>query len=411
MEMSLKIKFTSIFCVFWMVGFSQNPTYKYAREITNITQDWNKIVLPNDIFSKLNNNLHGFKILPTYTQKDSFEAPYILQVDSQKEIKTAIPFSLINQSSNTKGFFYSFENIANNNINQIQLTCGVSNFDCTITVEGSNNSQDWFTILTNYRILSIQNNNTNFSYTTVNFPSSNYKYFKITTPYNKNPKITAAKIFMQSTIKGSFNKYAIAAQTTKENIQSKQTIINIYLQQPVPISKVIVAPKNKFDYFRPITIKYIVDSTKTENGWLFNSNILTTSVLNSFEKPTFTFSTTIAKQVQIIIDNYNNEPLQFDSIYIEGPVHQLIARLNSGTSYTLTYGYNNTIHPIYDIEHFTNKIPTILNEVELGNEKIIPQNIAIASTPLFSNKAWLWALIILVIIVLGWFTLKMLRQQ
>jgi hypothetical protein len=84
--------------------------------------------------------------------------------------------------------------------------------------------------------------------------------------------------------------------------------------------------------------------------------------------------------------------------------------LGGAQAYYLVYGNANAPAPAYDIALFTDKIPTYLHPLQLGQEQLLsPQNLA-SATPLFSNKLWLWGIMFVLIDTMGWFTLKMLKN-
>jgi hypothetical protein len=65
--------------------------------------------------------------------------------------------------------------------------------------------------------------------------------------------------------------------------------------------------------------------------------------------------------------------------------------------------------PDYDIVRFQNRIPTERNKAELLAEEVIPDKATIK--PLFTDKLWLWGIIAIVIIVLGYLTIQMISSR
>jgi len=77
----------------------------------------------------------------------------------------------------------------------------------------------------------------------------------------------------------------------------------------------------------------------------------------------------------------------------------------------LTYGNKKARRPNYDIARFTDKIPENLKALTLGPEVIIAKKKVDEIQPIFENKIWLWAIMALVIGLLGWFTLRMMKEE
>lgn len=77
----------------------------------------------------------------------------------------------------------------------------------------------------------------------------------------------------------------------------------------------------------------------------------------------------------------------------------------------MVYGKDYENKPNYDLAHFKDKIPNSLISLNLGEEQKIEQKEPIIKEPLFKNKNLLWGLILLIIVSLGWFSLKMMKKN
>lgn len=410
--MKTEIKLTYLLLLFCSYSFGQIKQYSYKRELLGIKDQWHKVVLPNEVFGKVSHNLSDIRIFGLTESNDTIEAPYILQLATEKISQKDVTFNLINKSKNNKGYYLTFEIPTENHVNQIKLEFKQQNFDWRLAIEGSQNQQEWFSIIEDYRILSIKNELTDFQFTKVTFPSSKYRYFRLLIKSEKKPELITAKILLNEIIDGSFRNYIINSVKIDEEKQNKQTVINIDLKSSVPVCNLKICVKDTFDYYRPVTIKYLTDSIKTQKGWKYNYSTLTSGMLNSIEKNEFNFNSTTLQKLKIIIENQDNEPLQIDSLVVKGYVHELIVRFIDPATYYLTYGNNQVSSPHYDIDHFADKIsPTSLTALKLGDEQLIKKEPIQKTEPLFQNKIWLWAVMTIIIILLGWFSLKMIRQK
>ena len=77
----------------------------------------------------------------------------------------------------------------------------------------------------------------------------------------------------------------------------------------------------------------------------------------------------------------------------------------------LVYGIQKGLKPNYDIDHFTDKIPAVVTELTLGSEQLIEKKAEHKQVPLFQNKLWLWAIMTIIIVILGWFSLRMIKHK
>ena len=408
--MITKLKLTYLLLLFCSTGYGQIKEYSYKRKLTGIKDQWHIVALPNEIFKRVSNDLSDMRVFGLTKSNDTLEAPYILKLASEKISEKEVSFNLINQSKVSNGYYFTFEVPVETSVNQINLDFKEQNFDWKLTLEGSQNQQQWFSIIEDYRILSIKNEQTDYQFTKVKFPYSKYRYFRLFINSTKSPELIKAKLSLNQINEGKFREYSINSVIDEEK-QNKQTIINIDLSSNVPVSKLTISVKNKYDFYRPVNITYLLDSFKTEKGWKYNYATLTSGTLSSIEKNEFKFNSIILKKLKIIIENQDNEPLQVDSFSVKGYIHEIVARFNTPGTYYLTYGNSKAEKPNYDIARFSDKIPKNLTALKLDDEQLIGKGTIKQTGPLFENKIWLWIIMALTIMVLGWFSLKMIEQK
>ncbi len=351
--------------------FGQIEEYNFKREIKGVSEQWHKIILPDELFGRLSNDLSDIRIFGITAGNDTIETPYLLRLASDRESCKDVAFKTLNASHNDEGYYFTFEIPTTEAIDQIKLDFRQKNFDWRIKLEGSQNQNDWFTVVENYRILSIKNDIADFQITKLIFPNSTYRFFRLHIESKEKPVLTAASFTQQEIIAGTFRNYTIKKYNIKDNRETKQTEIDIELQMPVPVSYLNLEVKDLFDYYRPVTINYLSDSIKTEKGWKYNYHVLTSATLNSIDKNGFKFSSTTVKKLKIIINNQDNQPLTIASIQVKGYEHELLVRFTEQATYFLTYGNKSAIKPLYDIERFFDKVPVEMTTLKLGNEQEI----------------------------------------
>lgn len=392
-------------------SYGQMNKYDYQRELKGITEQWHKVVVPNDVFGKVSPNLSDIRIIGITANKDTLEAPYLLRRTTEKVSNKDISCKIINTAHNEKGYYFTFEVQSVEAVNQIKLDFKQKNFDWRVKVEGSQNQEEWFTIIEDYRILAIKNELTNFRFTKISFPEAKYRFFRLHIPAKEKPELTVGKIAQYELTEGTFNTYPIERFKIKEDKKNKQTRIEIDLQSAVSVSHIKIDVKDNFDYYRPITIKCLTDSFKTEVGWKYNYKTLANGTLNSIEENEFKFNSTTVDKLLILIHNRDNAALAIDAVEVKGYVHELVARFTEPANYFMVYGYKNARKPQYDIVRFKDKIPEIMTTLRIGEEVAIEKTTVAPTEPLFKNKTWLWATMAVIILLLGWFSLRMLSKK
>ena len=396
-----------LFLLLCLNSFAQTEDFRFKRKLENTSETWHKIVLPEDLYAKLNTAFSDIRI---FGNGNTVEAPYVLKTSENQTSEIEIPFQVINVSSKNSAYFYTFELSENKQINQIKLDFSQENFDWKINLEGSNNQSEWFSIVENYRILSIKNSQTEYQFTQVDFPTSKYKFYRLNVKANEQPKLTEAKIWEQKKKEGDFKISKIKNLKKSFLTKEKVSVIEVELAEKVPVSSLKINVSNQFDYYRPIKIEVLNDSIETEKGWHYNYEIIAQETLSSLEKEGFLLGNKLAKKIRISIENGSNQPLEIKDLEIKNAVYFLLARFTEKATYNLFYGNLKAQKPTYDIENFQENIPKNPIEIKVENEEANPEFKSATKTPLFENKIWLWVLMGIIILVLGYFSLKMLKE-
>ena len=392
------------------LSFAQLDTYDYKMELSGITDPWHSLIIPQEVFAIADNNLSDIRIYGV-TANDTLEAPYILKVATDKKRLKNIDFKLINSAIKKDNYFFTFEIPKIELINEILLDFKNENFDWKVVLEASQDQKDWFTILRDYRILSIKNNQTDYKFTQLNISPSKYKYYRIAIQSDTKPELNKATISFEEKVELKYKDYSNFDIESTEDDENAITEIQIDLDQRYPLSMLKLNVGDTFDYYRPISIQYAADSVKSEKGWRYHYQTLFNGTLNSIEENEFKFSSTLAKKLNITIQNHDNQPLEILGVEVKGLEHQLIARFTKDANYYLAYGKENDRNPNYDITRSLTKIPESMTALSLGSEQAIPKKLAKTKNPLFENKLWLWTTMGLIILVLGAFTLKMMSKK
>ena len=405
MKKSLLFVLVCISCTF---SWAQLETFDYKQELEGISGQWHKLDLPNSVFAKIASDLSDLRIYGV-RENDTLEAPYIINIASGRQIKKDVAFTLINSTSNQNGHYFTYKIPTNEAINEIWLDFENKNFDWHVELEGSQDQNEWFTILEDYRLLSIKTEQTDYSFTNLNFAESQYTYYRLLIRSSKKPNLLSAKINLDDRTAPHYNDYPVTFMNIEQ--KAKNTIIDIDLKQRLPLSYLKLGVSDEIDYYRPISIQYVADSVETEKGLKYSYANITNGTLTSLEKKGFQFETILAQKLRVTIENDDNEPLQIENAVAKGYKHELVARFTEPATYYLVYGNDQMRKPYYDLVQAATIIPDGLSTLTLGRAQQIPKKTVRSVSPLFENKLWLWGIMGVVILVLGWFTFQMMKTR
>ncbi len=394
------------------VFYGQMHSYDYKIELKNITDIWHNITLPNTVFYSTLESLSDVRIYGITAKNDTIEAPYLLNYVSPKLKTKTVDYRLLNASTKDGIYYFTLKIPSKNAVNHIKLNFENDNFDWKTVVQASHNQEDWFTIYKDYRILAINNNQTNYSFTDITFPPAEYAYFRIGIKSDVEPILKRAILqYQQAQPKTNTTNRELKSFTLSNDKKTKQTILYVELDKKAPTHEITINVKDKIEYYRPIEIEELVDSIQTEKGFIYNYKTLNFGTLSSLEQNKFTFNNTFSKKLRITISNFDNEPLQVTSITAKGYKYQLTARFTKPATYYLTYGNKKAYAPNYDIANLNLEMPENINQLSLGKQQTIAKKENTIQKPLFENKLWLWSIMGVLMVIIGWFSYKMLSKK
>ena len=306
--------------------YGQMSDYNYKSELLGISDTWHTISLPDASFGKMQNTLNDVRIFGITSEEDTIEVPYLLRKKSRSLKSSKLNFGVLNETKNSRGYFFTFVLPSEETINHLHLNFLNKNYDWKITLEGSQDNNEWFTIVKDQRILSLVNSTTNYQYTDIQFPEAKYRYFRVTIPTNKKPILKSSTIDLQKITTADYRNFDVKKFRTDQNMATKQSVIEVDLNEPRAVSYLKLNFSEEYDYYRKIRIQYVTDSINTEQGWRYNYGSLYSGTLSSIDESGFTFRSTTVQKLKLTISNNDNEPLSLSTIDVKGYRHELTAR-------------------------------------------------------------------------------------
>jgi hypothetical protein len=384
---------------------AQQSAFRYKRKLDAIHQEaWYTLTLPPDVFGHADKAFRDLRLF-SITGSDTTEVPYVLDVMQTETKRNEVSLPVINTSRKDGILYLGFELASGQKVNYIDLRFKEPNFFGTVKIEGSSDKKEWFEIVANQRIFSIQNSYEKFENPTVNFPVTDYKYLRVSVQSDTPLTFTTASFLNQEIKTGAFENIPSTWRVQNDK-KEKKTVIDIRLEHFRPVSHLQVDFATNKDFYRSAEIAFLTDSVQTQKGWFKNYVPVYTGFVTSFNASKFDLGFQFAKDIRVTIFNYDNTPLEIKSVNASGASVQVKASFPSAPTF-LFYGNESATAPEYDIAYFKEKIPTSAPAIGLGPEENLttPEEKANA---LFENKFWLWGIMIAVIAVLGFFTLRMM---
>jgi hypothetical protein len=278
------------------------------------------------------------------------------------------------------------------------------------TISGSDDQQHWFVINDSVMLSALPGENAVTSILKINFPSSNYRFFKLVILNRDKDPLDIMQVFSTGPADlptaPSFKLIKNPACSIEQKDSGKTSYIKIMQQAPYHFDKIDIKISGvkyfsrKADLYIPSTS----DHSFANPGQLWQSfSISNNSTLQ------YKLQTSNASVFYLAIHNEDNLPLKITAVSTAADYRYITAYLEPAEQYQLLMSNSSATPPDYDLTNSTAKISDSVPFISFG--KIIAISETTPVTQSSKNNQWmLWAAIIAVLIILLLFTKKMIAE-
>ncbi|MEM7660139.1 MAG: hypothetical protein AAF399_28780, partial [Bacteroidota bacterium] len=317
----------------------QDAEFQYSRDITGVRTDgYHQIELSPEVLARLSGDLADLRIEQIGDSSGQGSMiPYLIERNEQVRNYREIPMSLLNQATKKRFSQAVLRKEEEGEINRIELTLSDQNFDVIATLEGSNNRLNWLTIKEDIRLVGISNESVVYQFAQLNFPPSDYRFFRVRL---ENPElmVTQASLRMWQEEAGDYQPYQIKDWQITNDTDEKTTLIRVQLADRYPVSRLQFDISSKRDHVRPARIRYVRQRVEADEGSRAIWRDMADLTISSLEEPLYYLPLQFTDELEITIYNQDNLPLNISDLQLAGPAFHLIAELERGASYRLLYG-------------------------------------------------------------------------
>lgn len=272
------------------------------------------------------------------------------------------------------------------------------------SLSGSDDNKNWYVILDSLLLRKSDKYSDTSHRQRINFPASTYRYFKLKVFNNKKEALNilnAGSTGPASLIDTIPPFFINPEPSLRQTDSSNYSLVKIMLSRPYQINMLRPVITKPWFYKRQAKIFTRLKSSLAETWFshpLHNLTI-TSDEFSGFQIPTIQSDT-----LYLIIENGDNPPLHISSIETGMINRNVIAFLEKDKSYTLLLDNPAATAPVYDLEHFKDRIPS---HSSISVKQISALPAAPVASQKLSFKKWIWPAIILVLILLSFMTWKL----
>lgn len=394
----------SVCLVFVLISIVAQAQFRYQRKIAEVpTAGWHAIALPESVLTKLDRSFSDIRIY----SDDRTETPYLLRISRDEISKQEVTLDTYNVSRKGTDLFFTIKLANDISINHAVINLVEENFDTYVTIEGSNDEKEWFQIDTAQRIISMADKNIRYTSNTVFWSTSRFMFLRFKIANAKSLTLSSVNFSLTTRKSGNYKMSTRAVSTATKDKATEFVSTFISTQY---ISKLTIEAEPNQKFYRNYQVEMLTDSFKTEKGWQRNYATLQSGVITSLRQDTIQIEPTLLNNLRVIVFNEDNTPIKITAITTWSPEVSLITSLSKG-NYVIKYSNPKIGAANYDLSHFVNEIPNELTSLIIGDEEILSTEEETTEEPWFKNKNWLWAIMLLVIGLLGFFTIRMLKKS
>lgn len=393
------------------VSTSEAQQFRYEAKVDAVDSDgFYKIELNPQIVSRLNKSHSDLRIVDDEQKQVAYinppskwtcvVKPYIVPytVLEKKIFPDSISYIIIHNEN--KATISSF----NLQITNADVCKQFSISGCNDYKKGSAKI-NWFVVKNSVELAEFKNNDANTTIKQIDFPASNYEYYKIEMNDRKSKPLNILKCLHEEWLEESKEYIPIEPKriTISDSVKTKATWIEVLFDKKYEFDRVAFQVKSP-KYFQR-TIKQYENSTQGSRWreW----EIKTGDSL--FELPRLK-----TNRLLFSIENNDNPPLNFSFLQFRWRKTFIVAYLEKSKSYQLKFGNDSTGFPSYDLKYFEKLIPHQLAILKIGDIHEIKNVAAKANKKpytFFTDKKFIWVAIAFIILLLGTVTFKMLKEK
>lgn len=404
-----KITFIIIF-LYSISLFADSTGIKVASyQLKNIEKGWNQLVLDDELLSKMSSINTFIKVNLVSKSNDTIEVPYVIFNTNKVDSVARIPVEIIKKATKGDRKYYTLVADSTQILSNLEFSFNWRSQLGRITLEGSNNRKEWFTISDSLLLGDKRNNFQKISSKIIYKLDSIYKFYRLSTDDSKSElkNVIYENIYSANPNYQKINLKSLKHRTDKEK---KRTIYKFSLSKRLPIHYITIDIKSKREYKRTANLFGLIDSTKTSKGIKYNYKLIETFVLNSADSTNYAFSYPEHYQdYKLEIENGSAPPLKIGRLTVYRQEYILKARFDKVGDGFIQIA-NKGIFPLYDIDKLKPRIPREMNEMKVGKkievgitkEEIIPAK---------TNQIWLMVIMMSVVFVVAFLSIKFSKRK
>ncbi len=399
----------------WVIGIfcattANGQEFAYKSEIVPVPDEAHyRITLSPDL---LGQSRPDFGDLRLYSE-DGLEQPYVLK--QEREVSTTSLFKeyeIIKKEYKKNAISHMiFANPDKQTINNVSLVVNNTDVQKRARLSGRDDQESWYVIKDNYLLHSMASEEETTELKILNFPLSDYAYFKLEINDNWRLPINILKVGYYDTQKEEGLMTSFEDIGIDQNDSLKTSYVKLNLTKPIYLEKLHFEVSGAEYYSRNARVMVKRERLNRKKKKEIFYETIVSFHLNSNSGNEVKLGGRVVQEIYIEIENRDNQPLVVEKVSSTYLNKYMVAKLTPLLSYSIMFGDQELRSPDYDMAVFADQIPE--DAMKISHQQIIPllATEAIQKEPgLLDNAYFIWSVIGLVGIFLAFISVKMIKE-
>ncbi len=398
-----------VFLCFVLLGYGKEFTHS-SPLTTLYAKGYQQVDLSPQLLGLLNHDYSDLRLLDSNQQ----EVPYILRKEnlvSMHSFFKEYPL-LINRPQPNGTSVIVFQNQNKKALQHINFVVKNTAVNKSARLSGSNDQENWYLIRDHISLHSMQNREQTTELKLLNFPKSDYSYFKLEINDSNSLPIQFEKVgyYDFQNTDGRMTVTPMPIISVKDS--TRVTYIHLKNDSKTRVERIRIQVLGTESYYRLIHFK-LKKSRTTRKGkkQIYYENI-GSFYLNSNTENLFNIGQQNIQDLYLEIENGDDQPLQVEHVETYLLKNYMVAELDPSMAYSLVFGNPKVRAPKYDLRHFAENIPSDIPIIQTG-KLLSPHTEKVDETSLswLDNKWLIWTVIGGIGLVLGYISFSMIKEM
>jgi hypothetical protein len=389
----------------WSQSFRGNATLPPVGE-----DGFYRVAIGPDVAVHLNASFTNIRIYDNQGK----EVPYMFQEERPNATSQEFKEYKILEMKHQQGCCTSviLHNPDRNAVNTINLVIKNAEVTKEAVLLGSDDQQHWFALKQRFVLHPTANSSGTSEIKIVDFPLSNYSYFSLqindstSAPLN----ILGAGYFESVTTTGKYTEVALQKVTKTDSLKQKKTYIHFQFDTLRTVDLLELSMTGPAFFLRKASLYVRMERTlRTGVSEAYYDRIK--EVILSSKHPTgIELPGMKVNDLLLVIENEDNPLLEIDYARSFMLNRYLVTFLKKDQDYTIKIGDETLQAPVYDLRFFQESIPNNPPVLSIRELTIFEKSKVAPAFTFFTTKAFIWATVVLVILILGFMSVRLLKD-